>query len=208
MAVRLTRTERKEQTRADLIAAARAVFLRRGFHGASLDEIAVEAGYTKGAVYSNFAGKDDLFVAVLDAHYESRLEVYAELMLDGETFDETARTVSRFMADAGAREPGWLPTLAEFVAHAARDEPLRAEYVRVRERFLVAVAAIIANLAERHGVALRVSPLEAARASSALVRGFSAERQLDPDGVSSDLFVELHAALMRGLAAPEERSQR
>ncbi len=43
--------------------AARTVFLRRGFHGASLDEIAEEAGYTKGAVYSNFAGKDDLYLA-------------------------------------------------------------------------------------------------------------------------------------------------
>ena len=56
MAVRLSREERKARTRVDLLAAARTVFLRRGFHGATLDEIAEEAGYTKGAVYSNFPG--------------------------------------------------------------------------------------------------------------------------------------------------------
>ena len=52
------------------------MFVRRGFHGASLDEIAEEAGYTKGAVYSNFAGKDDLYLALLEAHYERRVAAY------------------------------------------------------------------------------------------------------------------------------------
>ena len=201
---RVTRVERKEQTRSDLIAAARHVFLRRGFHGASLDEIAEEAGYTKGAVYSNFAGKDDLFLAVLDAHYGSRVDAYVQIMVEGETFEEAIRSVSRFMIDADASEPDWLPTLAEFVAHAARDEPLRRSYVRVRERFLVAIAGVIQALVERHGLGLRVAPLEAARASSVLIRGYSAERRLDPDAVSSELFIELHAAFMRGLTVSGE----
>jgi AcrR family transcriptional regulator len=64
--VRLTRAERREQIRADLVASARQVFLRRGFHQASLEEIALEAGWSKGAVFSNFAGKDELFLAVLE----------------------------------------------------------------------------------------------------------------------------------------------
>ena len=64
MRQRLSRQDRKERTRADLVAAAREVFMRRGFHGASLEEISDHAGYTKGAVYSNFAGKDELFLAV------------------------------------------------------------------------------------------------------------------------------------------------
>src|SRR5204862_4334863 len=67
---RLTQAERKQRTRAELVSTARNAFLERGFHGASLDEIAEEAGYSKGAVYSNFAGKDDLFLAVLDAQFE------------------------------------------------------------------------------------------------------------------------------------------
>ena len=79
---RMSRSERKARTREELLAAARKVFLRRGFHGATLEEIADEAGYTKGAVYSNFAGKDDLYLALLAAHYEQRVAAYAEIMLD------------------------------------------------------------------------------------------------------------------------------
>lgn len=206
MAVRVSRVDRKARTRADLIAAARDVFLRRGFHAATLDEIAEEAGYTKGAVYSNFAGKDDLYLALLDAHYEARVALYADMLLDEATFEEATRAVGRFMVQADARDPDWLPTLAEFVAHAARDETLRRAYVGVRERFLVAIADVIEALCEKHGLTLLVPPLEAARASSLLARGYSAERRLDPDAVAPEMFVELHAGFMRGLTVPKERS--
>jgi AcrR family transcriptional regulator len=204
-AVRLTRSERKERTRADLLTAARRVFMRRGFHGASLEEIAEEAGYTKGAVYSNFADKDALFLAVLEEHYQRRVGAYTDLMLEVGGLDEAYRGVSRFMADADAREPDWLPTLAEFVAHASQDEELRAAYARTRERFLEAIAGIIEALASRHGVTLRVSPLEAARWSSVFARGYSAERRIDPQAVTSDVFVELHTAFLHGLTLPGER---
>ncbi len=206
MATRVTRSERKARTREELLVAGRAVFIRRGFHGATLDEIAEEAGYTKGAVYSNFAGKDDLYLALLDAHYDDRITAYVEMMLDEPTFEDAIRAVGRFMATADAQDPDWLPTLAEFVAHAGRDDALRRSYLRVRERFLVAIADVIDALAAKHGLALRVPPLEAARASSVLARGYSAERRLDPDAVSLDVFVELHAAFMRGLTVPRERS--
>jgi AcrR family transcriptional regulator len=203
---RISRSERKARTREELLVAARRVFLRRGFHGATLEEIADEAGYTKGAVYSNFAGKDDLYLALLDAHYDGRVEAYAEMMLDETTFEDAVSAVGRFMAESDARDPDWLPTLAEFVAHAARDESLRRAYVRTRERFLVAIADVIRALCDRHDLTLLVPPLEAARASSMLARGYSAERRLDPDAVSSQIFVELHAAFMRGLTVPRERS--
>ena len=67
----LSRAERREQTRDDLIAAADRLFVEGGFHATSLDQIAAAAGYTKGAVYSNFASKEDLFFAV----YERRAGV-------------------------------------------------------------------------------------------------------------------------------------
>jgi hypothetical protein len=128
------------------------------------------------------------------------------MLLDEATFEEATRAVGRFMVDSDVRDPDWLPTLAEFVAHAARDESLRQAYVRIRERFLVAIADVIEALCERHGLTLLVPPLEAARASSLLARGYSAERRLDPDAVSPEIFVELHAGFMRGLTVPGERS--
>ena len=82
--------------------------MQRGFHGASLDDIADAAGYTKGAVYSNFAGKDDLYLALLEAHYEGRVAAYAEMLLDEATFEQATRAVGRFMVDSDARDPDWL----------------------------------------------------------------------------------------------------
>jgi len=98
MGVRLTRSQRQEQTRAQLLGAALRVFLRRGFHGASLDEIAEEAGYTTGAVYSNFKGKDDLFLAVLDAEAQRRFPLHTELMRQAPSIEDGLRASAREMA--------------------------------------------------------------------------------------------------------------
>jgi AcrR family transcriptional regulator len=206
MTVRMSRDERKERTRTDLLVAARRVFVERGFHRASLDEIALEAGYTKGAVYSNFADKDALFLAVLDAHYTSRLEDYAGMMLEGDDLEEGQRELARYMAESDVREPRWLPLLSEFIAHAGHHDEVRRAYIATRQKFLEAIADIIDATQERYGVRYLVAPLHIARASSVLIRGFSAERQLDPDAVPPELFVELHTGFLRGLTVAAERS--
>src|SRR5919204_4168878 len=98
MAQRLLRAERKERTKSELIEAARTVFLRRGFHQASLEEIADEAGYTKGAVYSNFDGKDELFLAVLAEHDQRRRSEQVERMRGGATLEGGVRAAARAVA--------------------------------------------------------------------------------------------------------------
>lgn len=121
----LTRAERQQQTRAALIEAARVVFARDGFHGASLDTIAREAGLSKGAVYSNFDSKADLFLAVMDtnlAHLEdwdpiARWEVMGDL------------SMRQAMEHAGLdADQNWGFALAtlEFAAHAGRDPDVSA----------------------------------------------------------------------------------
>ena len=195
---RLTRSERKERTRVDVLAAARRVFLRRGFYAASLDEIAEEAGFTKGAVYSNFAGKDDLFLAVLDEHFRQRAQTYAGLILDQERIEDSYRSVARFWREANEREPEWSRLVVEFLAHASRHEPLREAALEVRERGLDAIAAIIDALAERHGVEFALPAKQIARGSGALNRGMAVEQLLDPT-IPGELFEEMHVAYMRGL---------
>ena len=203
MATRVTRSERKARTREELLVAARAVFIRRGFHGATLDEIAEEAGYTKGAVYSNFAGKDDLYLALLDAHYDDRIAAYVEMMLDEPTFEDAIRAVGRFMATADAQDPDWLPTLAEFVAHAGRDEALRRSYVRVRERFLVAIADVIDALA---GQARPCASRAAARGRASVV-GAGARLQRRAPARSGRCVVGRLRGAPRCLHARAHRSQ-
>jgi AcrR family transcriptional regulator len=200
-ATRLTRVDRKAQTRRELVAAARSVFFRRGFHLASLDEIAEDAGYTKGAVYSNFAGKDDLFFAVLEEHYAARTEAYRRIALAEPTADETYRAVARFMVAAYERDADWWRVLPEFTAHAAGDDALRVRLHATRERFLDALAELIEELADRHGVAFRLPAREVARGSGALLRGMAFEWLVDPSAERVRAFEELHAAYMRGLEA-------
>jgi AcrR family transcriptional regulator len=174
MAVRVTRAERKEQIRADLLAAAREVFLRRGFHQASLEEIALEAGWSKGAVFSNFAGKDDLFLAVLDTqNCRRRREQLAE-MRAAPTLAEALMAAGREMAGVHARDPQWTPLLVEFWTHASRDEALRARASAGLE-FVAPVKAVC-------------------RGAAALARGLALERLLDPAAVPQPDFGELFSA--------------
>src|SRR5918996_3278353 len=69
----LTRKQRQEQTREDLVGAAARVFARRGYHKATVEEIAAEAGFSTGAVYSNFDGKEQLFLAIADRQVGDRV---------------------------------------------------------------------------------------------------------------------------------------
>jgi AcrR family transcriptional regulator len=200
----MTRSERTEQTRSELVEAARRVFLRRGFHGASLDEISAEAGYTTGAVYSRFAGKDELFLAVMDEHLERRTRLYADAALAAPDFESAHREIVRAAIAAGRDEPGWTPLLMEFWTHAARRDDLRAAVAERNERNLDASADLQEAIAERHGMALLRPPREMQRAVTAMARGLSLERQIVPDAELERLFEDCVIALLR--AFTERRS--
>src|SRR5437660_2443127 len=104
--VRLSRAERAAQTRADLLAAARSVFAQRGYAGASVTDIAEAAGYSHGAVYSNFAGKQDLFLALFDEHINQRTAALAKDLARAEgTPAQRARAAADGMMRRARREP-------------------------------------------------------------------------------------------------------
>lgn len=190
MAIRLSRRERSEQTRAELVEAARRVFLERGFHGASLDDISLEAGFTTGAVYSRFGGKDALFLAVLDHHIEQRLERYLEAAAHAPDFETACRELGRAAVAAGRREPGWTPLLMEFWMHAARRDDLRAAVLERNERQLDVLAERMEEIAARDGISARRPVREILRAVTALARGLGLERQLAPDPELEEIYTE------------------
>ncbi len=121
---RLTRGERKAEIREQLVVSADALFLRRGFHAATLDEIAAELGVTKGALYSNFASKADLFLAVLDARLERRHHGVTRGRSTARDLEELAREHARAISrdDPDGR---WASVLAEAWTVAAGDEAFR-----------------------------------------------------------------------------------
>ena len=110
-----------------MLDAAARVFAARGFGGASMEEIAAEAGFTRGAVYSNFADKSELFLVVLEERGERRAgEVSAIYEQAEDPFD--------FFARLGAAEPErnrdaevWLMLRLEFWLYAMRNPEVRGD---------------------------------------------------------------------------------
>jgi AcrR family transcriptional regulator len=205
-AKRLGRQERREQTRADLLAAARRAFLRDGFHAASLDAIAEDAGYTKGAFYSNFASKDDALVAVFDEHFRDRAVAYEGLIFTTDSVEDAYRAVARYWHDANEREPEWSRLVIEFMAHASRHEHLRQAVKEVRQRGLDRIVELVEQLADRHGVEYTVPITELVRGSGALNRGLAVEQLLDPE-LSVEAFEEMHVAYIRGLTKQKRQTE-
>jgi AcrR family transcriptional regulator len=201
MQVRLTRSQRQEQTRSQLLDAALRVFLRQGFHGASLDEIAEEAGYTTGAVYSNFKGKDDLFLAVLDAEARRRFPLHTEAMLEAGSIEEGLRASAREMADYAREHPGWTGVYVEFWTHASRRSELRRRVADQHERLLDTVGGLVEEWTARWGVEFILPAREVVRGIYALSRGMGLEALLAdrPGAADPDQFEEMFLAYAMGL---------
>ena len=106
MVSRLTRAEQTERNRASVLAAALRVFLARGYHAASLDQIADEAGFSKGVVYSQFASKADLFLTLLEARIEERAARNARVV-EGLTGDHGIATLLEHVSGFERVEPEW-----------------------------------------------------------------------------------------------------
>ena len=206
MAVRLTRAERREQIRADLISSARRVFLRRGFHQASLEEIATEAGWSKGAVFSNFAGKDDLFLAVLEDHNRHRHADQVAQMRAGGTLAGGLLAAGRDMVETFVRDPAWTPLLIEFWTHATRHEELRARASAAHEKLLGGYGRIITEMAARDGLEFSIPAKEVARTAASLARGLAIERLLDPSTITDARFEQLFTRHVLSFTRPRAGS--
>ena len=190
----LTRAERREQTHDDLVAAADRCFVGGGFHATSLDQIAASAGYTKGAVYSNFASKEDLFFAV----YERRA-AGAEAQMTELLADDPAAGLDRISADTTGRrgrDDGWLAVFFEFWAHVIRHPELRGRFAEIHRRVQLPVAAALERVAAERGVELPVAALPLAVASGAMQIGLALERLTQPEVVEEALGVHMSRLLL------------
>jgi AcrR family transcriptional regulator len=201
MTTRLSRSERQVQTRSQLLEAAQRVFLREGFHGASLDAIAEEAGYTTGAVYSNFRGKDDLFLAVLDAEARRRFPLHTEAMLRAGSIEEGLRASAREMATYAREHPGWTGVYVEFWTHASRRPELRRRVAEQHERLLDTVGGLVERWAARWGVEFKLPVREVVRGIYAISRGMGLEALLadEPGPAGTEQFEEMFLAYAMGL---------
>src|SRR5579862_2567900 len=149
----LTPERRRQQTRDHLLAAAAQVFAQRGFHGASLDEVAAVAGFTKGAVYSNFRNKEDLFLAVLGSIYSQEIDALKETLESSDTpsdarLSDFAELVKR---QGGPGGDAWI-LYEEFHLYALRNELARERLADLDRQDIEQVALVIEGERGRQGL--------------------------------------------------------
>jgi AcrR family transcriptional regulator len=195
MPVRLSRVEQTGRNRERLLAAAREVFMARGYHGATLEQIAEAAGFSKGVVYSQFASKADLFLSLLEARIAERAAQAARVvegLADGDGVGELVEHLAR----GDRAEPAWGLLVVEFRVHAARDPELNARYAMAHSRTLAALASTIAEVAERSGARLRFAPESTAELALALATGMTLEQAADPAAMGGERADELLTQLL------------
>jgi AcrR family transcriptional regulator len=139
------RDEQRARTRADLLDAAARVFAAQGFHAASVDQVAEAAGYTKGAVYSNFSSKEELFLELLERHLDQAINVIEQLVFEVEPA-QRAGLFAEHHDRITVLDREWFLLEAEFLLYAARNEQVR-ERVATRQR---RTHERITSLARRH----------------------------------------------------------
>ena len=194
---RLTRGEQQAETRRALLEAAARVFVERGFAGTSVEAIAGEAGYSRGAFYSNFESKEQLFAELLQQRVYERYRAMTKEAKAPRGERPSLREVGEQLAAIqGEREGRWLFRLwLELLAHAGRDERFREIASAFwRANRAASTEAIAAAYAEQ-GTSPPVAPDHLASAMIALDIGLAIQHFADPDAVPLELYPELYELL-------------
>jgi AcrR family transcriptional regulator len=187
MKERLTRAQKRERTYEELISAAERLFVERGFHASTVDEIAFEAGYTKGAVYSNFDSKEDLFFAVYERRAEKAVAEIEEVLRENGPAAGLELLASDAARRRGGAEDGWLAVFFEFWAHVVRRPELRERFAKIHREALEPMAAAVERFAGERGIPIAIEVRGLNVAMNAMVLGLSLERLTQPDVVDAGL---------------------
>lgn len=183
-------------TRQKLLDAAATVFARKGFAGASLDDVAEEAGLTKGAVYSNFASKDELIETLLEERLDSRQLGIAQLVDPKATAGEQAQQASALMMSFAERDRDLYLLSLERGIYLARNPHLRDS--RKHKQAIQQMADVMEEHAHAQGATLPLPAYDLAAAFFALGQGIIIEWLVNPEALPPDLFARIITVIMDG----------
>jgi AcrR family transcriptional regulator len=192
----LTRRERQEQTREQLLTAASIVFARRGYHDASLEEIAAEAGFSTGAVYSNFAGKQELFLALADREVAERIAELDALADSIEAGGDAAAETGQRFRQLLEHDREWPLLFYEFWSFGVRNARIQDEFAVRRQAVQDALARTLERIAAQLGFQLRFPAPVLAKAVGAALNGLAFERAADPGAIPDEVFAEFVVAVL------------
>ena len=202
----LTPERRRAMTREHLLEAAAVVFARDGYRGASLDDVAAAAGFTKGAVYSNFKNKEDLFLALIDRQIDRQTaEFSAELDAPAVPGNEQLPRIQDLIARSFDRDMGALHY--EFMAYAARNPEIRAKLADRARRARDATIRLITEEHERMGTAPEYPIPVLAQMMLALFDGLATLWFLDPELVDDNMLRDVLAFLYANVDRPADPSE-
>jgi AcrR family transcriptional regulator len=199
---RLTREQSKANTRERLLAAARSAFADSGFHGASVEEIATRAGFSTGALYSNFDGKEDLFLVLMEREIGEHAKEIARAVAERPSVSERATGGARQWMTMIEREPELLLLFMEFWAYGVRDAAVRP---KVAERFAQVrrmLTQLIEDGAREFKLDLALPAEQLAVAVDALADGIARQRLADPSAVPDELMGTVLSLLFEAATRP------
>lgn len=202
MATRMTREQSRAETRKRLLEAARRVVAARGYHGASVDDIASEAGYSTGALYSNFDGKEDLFLALMEHEISREVREIEEAVGRQTTIPERARGGAAEWMAFVEREPELVLLFVEFWAFAVRDPSVRPEVARRMAAIRQMITRLIAHAAEEFELELALPAEHLAIAVDALADGIARQKLADPRAVPDELLGGVLSLLFAAATRP------
>jgi AcrR family transcriptional regulator len=204
---RRTQAERREETREQVLAAAARVFARRGFHATSLEAVAEEAGFSRGAVYYNFADKEELFLELLDRRCAERAQDLRELFGEADADDvaatsRQAQIAAEHALEAMTGDPEWRALYLEFLAHASRDSAFRRRFSKRTDEMRGALEQVVVERTRPVADVLGMEPEQLAVVIDALGVGLWLHHMLHGErAVPRDLFSKALALLVDGIAA-------
>lgn len=194
---RLTPERRRELTRNALVEAAAEIFARKGVDASSLEEIAEIAGFTRGAIYSNFGSKDDLLLAVVDRYSRTMFEAFSDRLSTADTLEDKTVAGATLWRDLIHRDPQLSALNLEFRLRALRDATFRERVLALQREHVGRIAELIREGADSVGIKLKVSPADLADILNAATVGLTELAALDPEQAARyDRLVEMFFRLI------------
>lgn len=186
---------RRADVRRRILESARSVFAELGYANASLDQVAAFAGFTKGAVYSNFSTKEELFMALMDESILARVDVAKSALTESPAGSDPARILGNTLMEALSTDRDWQLLFLEFWMRAVRDPAVGEQFSAYRNQFIDVVTAAVEEVTEG-AHADSIDARSVAVTVLALSNGFAIEYLADPGNVPDDLMGSVLARVM------------
>ena len=200
--VRLTREQSRDQTRQRLLDAAQSIFLAKGFMATSVEDIAEQAGYTRGAFYSNFGSKSELFLQLLRRDHESVMNEMRAIFEEGESRPQMeARVLEHYSTHFRQNDCFLLWT--EGKLQAVRDPEFRLGFLACMRELRAAVTDYVQQFSARVGTPLRMPAEQMALGLLALSDGMQFNYAFDPQAVTPEMTEAVLAGFFRSVVFGE-----